>query len=232
MLTETFGRISGEGLDADAALDGLGRRFEVARNYFKRYACCRHNHPAVEALEEVLAETPVTGDRVDSIRVATSTLAATMSDRDPVGSLGAKFSIPYALAARLVLGDCGMAAFREPALSDAGVRALARRVDVVEDPTLTALRPRARPARVEIRLSDGRVLARQVDSPTGEFDRPYPERLLRDKFVGLVSTDLGAAGATAAWDLARRVGELKTTRDLTDGLRTLARPRQAGRAWS
>ena len=51
MLTETFGRISGTGLDAALALDGLGERFEVTRNYFKRYACCRYNHPAVEALE-------------------------------------------------------------------------------------------------------------------------------------------------------------------------------------
>ena len=60
-----------------------------------------------------------------------------MSDRDPVGALGAKFSIPFALAARLVLGDrgdCGVGAFREPALSDGRVRALARRVEVVEDP--------------------------------------------------------------------------------------------------
>jgi 2-methylcitrate dehydratase PrpD len=101
-----------------------------------------------------------------------------MSDRDPVGALGAKFSIPYTLAARLVLGewdDCGVEAFREPALSDPRVRALARRVEVVEDPALTALTPHARPARVEVRLADGRVLARQVDQPFGEFDRPYPE---------------------------------------------------------
>ena len=124
-----------------------------------------------------------------------------MSDRDPVGALGAKFSIPYTLAARLVLGqwgDCGVEAFREPALSDPRVRALARRVEVVEDPALTALTPRARPARVEVRLADGRVLVRQVDQPFGEFDRPYPESALREKFVALAAPDLGAGG--------RRVG--------------------------
>jgi 2-methylcitrate dehydratase PrpD len=222
MLSESFGRISGTGLDAGAALEELGARFEVTRNYFKRYACCRYNHPAVEALEELLAAAPISPDRVAAIRVATSALGATMSDRDPVGSLGAKFSIPYSLAVRLVLGDCGAEAFREPALSDPRVRALARLVEVAEDPALTALVPDKRPARVEVRLTDGRVHARQVDTPAGEFDRPYPEALLREKFVALASDDLGAAGAAAAWESARHVGELKSVRDLTEGLRALA----------
>lgn len=225
MLTEIFGRIGGDGLDTAFVLDGLGERFEIGRNYFKRYACCRYNHPAVEALEEILAETPIAPDRVASIRVAASARGATMSEREPVGALGAKFSIPYALAVRLVRGDCGVDAFREPALSDDRVRALARRVEVVEDPVLDALVPRARPARVEVRLDDGRALVRQVDQPSGEFDRAYPEALLRKKFIELAAPDLGPAGAGAAWDLCRRAGELKTARELTDGLRGLAAPR-------
>jgi 2-methylcitrate dehydratase PrpD len=225
MLSESFGRISGTGLDTGAALEGLGARFEVIRNYFKRYACCRYNHPAVEALEELLAVAPISPDRIAAIRVATSALGATMSDRDPVGSLGAKFSIPYSLAVRLVLGDCGAGAFREPALSDPGVRALARLVEVTEDPALTALVPDKRPARVEVRLTDGRVRARQVDTPAGEFDRPYPQALLREKFVALASDDLGAAGAAATWDLVRHVDELKSARELTDGLRELSASR-------
>ena len=222
MLTETFGRISGARLDADLALTGLGDRFEIARNYFKRYACCRYNHPAVEAIEEILASTPIAPDRIASIRVATSALGATMDDRDPVGALGAKFSIPYSLAARLVLGHVGVEAFREPALSDPDVRALARRVEVVEDPALTALTPGARPARVEVRVAGGGILARQVAQPAGEFDRPYPETALREKFVALAGPDLGPAGAVTAWGLCRRAGELKSARDLTDGLRALA----------
>ena len=225
MLEEIFGRISGNGLDAAAVVDRLGHRFEISRNYFKRHACCRYNHPAVDAIEELLALRAVAAEEIVSIRVATSALGATMSARDPVGSLGAKFSIPYTLAARLVLGsweDCGVGAFREPALSDARIRALARRVEVLEDPALTALTPGARPARVEMRLADGRVLVRQVDQPFGEFDRPYPESALREKFVALVQPELGAPGAGSAWDLCRGASELKSARDLTAGLRTLA----------
>jgi hypothetical protein len=74
---------------------------------------------------------------------------------------------------------------------------------------------------VEVRFRDGRVLSHQVDNPAGEFDRPYPEPLLREKFIGLTAQDFGSAGAAAAWELARHVGSLKGASELTDGLRAL-----------
>jgi 2-methylcitrate dehydratase PrpD len=229
MFTETFGRISGTGLDERLAREGLGDRYAIARNYFKRYACCRYNHTAVEALEALLAGGRVSAAAVDSIRVETSAMAATMAERDPVGSLGAKFSIPYALAARLVLGHCGVDAFRPPALEDPRIRTLARRVDVVEDPALTAAVPDRRPARVEVRLAGGEVARHQVDSPAGEFDRPYPREDLREKFLELTAPIFGGRGAAAAWSLCEGTEGLKEARELTDGLRALRAP-VAGRS--
>ncbi|HZS33302.1 MAG TPA: MmgE/PrpD family protein [Methylomirabilota bacterium] len=222
MLGETFGRISGTGLDAGAVLDGLGRRFEITRNYFKRHACCRYSHPAIEALESLLTGAPLDAAGIVGVRVATSALAATMDAREPVGALAAKFSIPYAIAARLLLGHCGPEAFREPALSDSRVRALARRVEVVEDPALTALVPRLRPARVEVRLADGRVLAAQVDNPAGEFDRPYSLATLREKFRALAAPVLGPVGAGPAWERCLALGEGGRVRQLASGLSGVA----------
>jgi 2-methylcitrate dehydratase PrpD len=221
MLAETFGRISGTGLDASAVLDGLGVRFEVMRNYFKRHACCRHNHGALDALDEMLAERALDVAAIERIRVETYAGAATMAERAPRGSLGAKFSLPYALAARLILGETGPDAFREPALSDPRVRALAARVDVVEDPALTGRFPAARPARVEVRLAGGATHSRQVDTAGGDFDRPYSRTLLRDKFVLLTSPVLGPRGARVAWEQGLAVDEAKDARALGDALRAL-----------
>jgi 2-methylcitrate dehydratase PrpD len=222
MLTETFGRISGSALDAGTALEDLGRRFEVTRNYFKRYACCRFNHPAIEALEALLAEAPLEPEEVESIRVETTALGATMAERDPVGSLGAKFSIPYSLAARLLVGHCGPDAFRPGALEDPRIRALARRVEVVEAPELSAMFPERRPARVEVRLAGGGILRQQVDSPSGEFDRPYPREVLREKFLELTARAFGPRAA-AAWSSCEGLDGVKDVRELTDGFRALAR---------
>ena len=225
MLTETFGRISGVGFDAAAALDGLGRRFEVTRNYFKRYACCRYNHAAIEALEGILGERALAPEEVARIRVETYAAAATMSAREPAGSLAAKFSIPYALAARLVLGECGAEAFREPALGDPRIRALAWRVEVVEDPALNAGLPLRRPARVEVRLTDGSVPSREVDTAAGDFERPYPREALREKFLALAAPVLGPPRAAAAWHLCLGVKGFKSARELGDGLRAIGATR-------
>jgi 2-methylcitrate dehydratase PrpD len=222
MLSETFGRISGQGLDEVRATELLGARFEVARNYFKLHACCRFNHPALDALEAMLAGAPVGAAEVDRCRVVTNAPAATMSAQDPVGSLGAKFSIPYALAARLVLGTTGPEAFREPALSDPRIRALARRVEVVADPALTAELPARRPAVVVLHLADGRRLERRVDIPGGEFDHPYPVPALEAKFAALAAGPLGEAGGGPAFALCRSLDRLPGARDLTEGLRALA----------
>ena len=148
-----------------------------------------------------------------------------MSDPDPAGSLAAKFSIPYALAARLVLGDAGPEAFRGAALGNAAVRTLARRVEVIEDPELTARVPAARPARVEVSLAGGRTLAGEVDVPSGEFDRPYPVEALFEKFLALARLVLGARGARAAWALLETLPELADARALAEVLRSL----EAGR---
>jgi 2-methylcitrate dehydratase PrpD len=221
MLPETFGRISGARFDPRLVLEEMGTRWEIARNYFKRYACCRMNHGPLDALEALLAEGPLPADAVEAIRVETYAGAATMSGRDPQGSLAAKFSIPWALAVRLVRGDAAPDSFREPALSDARVRALAGRVAVEEDPALDARLPAERPARVEVRLRDGSVRSRAVDTPAGEFDRPYPRPLLHGKFLGLVAPVLGPRGAEAAWTLAEGVEEWKDARELAEGLRAL-----------
>ena len=222
MLTETFGRISGTGLDAALALDGLGERFEVTRNYFKRYACCRYNHPAVEALEELLAETAIAADRVASIRVATTALGATMADWDPVGALGAKFSIPYALAVRLVLGDCGVNAFREPPVPPRGARSPGAwkwwRIRAHGAYPRPAARARRRAARRRASPhATGGLAVRRVRPPVHGGCAPgqvrharHAESRHRRRRGGLGS--LPAPG-------------LKSARELTDGLRALARPR-------
>ena len=118
MLTEIFGRISGSGLDAAAVLDGLGERFEVSRNYFKRHACCRYNHPAVDAIEELLEATRLDAraDRVDPRR----DLGPRRHDErpGPGRARSARSSRSRTrLAARLVLGEAGATAGWRPSES-------------------------------------------------------------------------------------------------------------------
>ena len=49
-IGSVFGGVVSSNFDVEAALESIGIRFEVNRNYFKLHACCRYNHAALDAL--------------------------------------------------------------------------------------------------------------------------------------------------------------------------------------
>ena len=84
----------------------LGTRWEIARNYFKRHACCRYNHGTLDALAKIVeARGGLRPDEVLSVTVETYSLAAQLSDRTPKNTLAGKFSVPFAVATTLINGS-------------------------------------------------------------------------------------------------------------------------------
>ncbi|WP_439573813.1 MmgE/PrpD family protein [Phreatobacter sp.] len=174
----------------------LGTRWEIARNYFKRHAACRYTHAALDALGEILAKIgPVDPRHVLGIEVETYVWAAQLDDPDPKSMLAAKFSLPFALATTLVNGSASIEAFRDAARGDRVTRALASRVTVTEDPALTAMLPAARPARVTMRLADGRSFTALATTNRGDTEDPYPVSEVEAKFIEITTPVWGETGA-------------------------------------
>jgi 2-methylcitrate dehydratase PrpD len=138
-----------------------------------------------------------------------------MADPAPATALAARFSIPYAAAAALVLGRTDAAAFAPPALGDPRVRALARRVTVRVDPAMSPRRTDLPTARVRVRLRDGRVLEKTVTSVRGDAADPVPAGVVEAKFLGLVAPVLGEARARAVVETVPRLDAMADVRDLT-----------------
>src|SRR6185295_10101281 len=97
--------------------------------------------------------------QVERVIVTTIPFGPRMADPAPASMLAAKFSIPYAVAAALVLGRADVPAFVEPALSDPRIRSLAARVEVRVDPRMSPRTVDYPTARVEVMLKDGRTLS-------------------------------------------------------------------------
>jgi 2-methylcitrate dehydratase PrpD len=129
--------------------------------------------------------------------------------------LGAKFSIPYAVAAALVLGRADVGAFEEPALGDPRIRALAARVEVRVDPEMSPRRADRATARVEVALKDGRALTGATSVVRGDFADPVPAGEVVEKFVALAAGTLGATRVRGVVDVVGRAETLKDVRDLT-----------------
>src|SRR5262249_54434189 len=127
---DVYGTILGDGYDPALAIAGLervgrGEPYRIEQNYFKLHACCRYNHYALHAITTLRRAHRIAADDVASVEVTTIPFGARMAEPAPSTMLAAKFSIPYAVAAALVLGRTDIAAFAPPALDDSRIRNLA-----------------------------------------------------------------------------------------------------------
>ena len=216
-IEEALGQLVGGGFDPTSVADDLGGSWHITRNYFRLYACCNPIHPALDCLAAALAELRPRADEVQRIDIATYRFASVMRNPDPPNYFASKYSLPHAAAAMVVRGGAGFAELDDSALADPQITALRHRVHIVEDPAMSALAPKLRPARVTVTLNDGRQATHSRDSHRGDFNEPFTEAELRAKFrelAGTVLTADGTAQLEAAIDHAEEWPRLTALTDL------------------
>ena len=217
-LRTVFGAVVSDTFNPEALTEDLGKRFEIARNYFKRHACCRYNHGSLDALAEIIANRPdgrIRPDEVAKIEVETYSLAAQLCDRNPENTLAAKFSIPFAIATFIVNGHAGVSCFKMQAVNNPLIRALAQKVNVSEDPKLTAMMPERRPSRLLITMTNGEKLNAEAYVNKGDFEDPYSAEELREKYYGLADPIWGHETANKIHNRVMSLEDVDDTNRLT-----------------
>jgi 2-methylcitrate dehydratase PrpD len=222
-IEEALGELVGAAFATDHLRDGLGSEWQITRNYFRLYACCNPIHPALDCLAAALAELRPRADEVARIEIATYRFASVMRNPDPPNYFASKYSLPHAAATMVVRGSAGYAALDDSALADPRIAALRHRVHIAEDPAMSALAPRLRPAWVTVRLADGRAATHSCESHRGDFNDPFSEAELRGKFRELAGVVLTADGVAAAERAIDRIEEWKDVGALTELLHRYGR---------
>lgn len=206
-----FGEIVSERYDQVKLLRGLGDEWHLMQNYFKLHSCCRYNHGTLDALD-MLAQRgtlPAPAD-ISSIEVTTYKYAAELTDPAPRNTLGAKFSVPFAVATRIVNGHSGLSSFTRDAIGNPDVLALASKVSVVEDPSMTARLPQERPARIRVFQQNGQVHEAEVGVNRGDDTSPYTTQELSSKFLDLCERVWPRSHADALLNSTLALGETKS----------------------
>ena len=196
-IEQALGQLVGQRFTPDRLLDELGTTWHITRNYFRLYACCNPIHPALDCLQQALAELRPRPDEIAHIDFTTYGFAAVMRNPDPPNYFASKYSLPHAAATMVVRGHAGHAALDDSAVHDPVIVSLRHRVTVTEDPAMTAVAPRLRPARVTLALTDGRTATYACDSHRGDFQQPFAEAELRGKFRELAGGALTPEGVTS-----------------------------------
>jgi 2-methylcitrate dehydratase PrpD len=225
--SDVYGTLLADAFDGAAAIsgiDGLARSdaerepYRIEQNYFKLHACCRFNHFALDALMELRRVHRLDASAVGKVEIVTIPFAVRMSEPAPAASLAARFSIPWAVAAALVLGRTDPSAFDETALADARIRDLARRVVIATDPAMSPRRADTPTARVRVMLRDGRTLEEATTVVRGDALSPVPRDEITAKFFALASPVLGDAHARKVADAVAEIDTLEDIRALTEML--------------
>lgn len=171
--------------DFEAMLDGFGKRWVWTTIAFKPYACGTMAHPFIDCAR-ALRKQGVTAEQVQSIECETAEgivhrlwepLALKAS---PPNAYAAKFSIPYAIAAGLVLDDAGLSAYTEAMVQRADLRTLAAKVRYVVDPANPY--PKQFTGHVRVTLNDGRVMEERQGYFKGGADNPLSDADMEQKF--------------------------------------------------
>jgi 2-methylcitrate dehydratase PrpD len=214
-LKTVYGSVVSDTFNPEVMTDKLGQRFEIARNYFKMHACCRYNHGTLDALEKILAKKSLKANEIESVDVETYSLAAQLCDRNPQNMLAAKFSIPFAVATLIVHGRTDMSCFTPQAVRSDEIQALAKKVEVKEDPKLTAMMPARRPSRVRVTLKSGEKLEAEVTMNKGDFEDPYGSADLEKKYFSLADPVWGHAKAEQIRSRVMVVDKVKDINQVT-----------------
>ena len=213
-VASLMGSIVSEQFEPKEMLRELGDLWHLTQNYFKLHSCCRFNHGTLDALDQIAARTPLPAPaQIRDIRVDSYAYAAELDDQTPRNTLAAKFSVPFAVATRIVHGHSGLESFSWNAVRDPRVLELARRVTLHEDPKMTQRLPLERPARVLITLLDGQTLQGEVGVNRGDDALPYSRNELRAKFMELTGR---------VWPQDHAAQVLEATLDLAAGKKGFA----------
>ncbi len=181
-----LGQIISDQFQPDAVIRNLGTDWHLMRNYFKLHSCCRYNHGTLDALDELAARDGLpSADQIDRIEVQTYHLAAELDDPAPANTLAAKFSVPFAVATRIVNGSSALESFTWEQVRNPRVLELARKVSIVHDSAMSERLPMERPARVSVMLKDGRLLVGRAGVNRGDDAAPYTREELGGKFMNL-----------------------------------------------
>ncbi len=174
------------------ALDGLDGgvfptvegRFShaIQRTYFKRYACCRWIHSAVEGLLAIMRERNLSMEEIQEIRVETFRQAASLDNlADPPTLESAQYSVPYCMGVAAALGENALTPMSVDSLHHPPAIELAQKITVERVEELDPDFPVKNPARVFVTTASG-TFDLLVTVPWGEPDRPPDRADLAAKF--------------------------------------------------
>jgi 2-methylcitrate dehydratase len=175
----------------------------VVESTIKKYNSMIHTQSAVHCMVELARQNKIDPGKVLSVEATVFQLAYDFAGGGLYGvdkviqtKEQADHSLPYLLAVALLDGDVMPAQFNPERIIKSDVQGLLKKVSVRPNGEYTDLYPRKMPAKITVRLQDGKVIEHEVQDYPGLASRPFTWDDSVEKFDRLVAgrVDEGLSG--------------------------------------
>ena len=152
--------------------DKLGERFTLVETSFKWHASCRHTHPSVDGLLDLMSQSNIKFQDIERVDCGVYQATLDILARGGVQSVHhSKFSMGFVLAVAAKYGSATINDFNEETLREMDLREFMDRVEMYLDKQVDDAFPRQWMARVKVTTKDGKVFETLVETPKGDPER-------------------------------------------------------------
>ena len=140
---------------------------------FKPYPCCKALHASIDGMLVLNSDYHFDPGQVEEIVIGGYEKLVKMHDiYEPSTPMAAQFSIPYVVSVALLKGSPGVEAFEERSIRDKKVLEFARKVRTILDPEIIPYFPANEPAKVTVKMKDGKSYSKTVIHSKGTPENP------------------------------------------------------------
>jgi 2-methylcitrate dehydratase PrpD len=204
-----FAAVTSSRYDLSRITAGLGADFDLRVNTYKPFPCGIVNHPTIDGCIQIHAAIHPPPQAIVSVRLQVAPLVLDLCNQQGITrGLQGKFSVYHGAAVGLVRGKAGLQEYSDDAVNDPDITHVRERTTAAADASLTEDQ-----ARIEVALTDGRVVTRFVEQSLGNLARPMSNRQLEDKFRDQASL---AVRADRIDEIIERCWRIDTLADVGD----------------
>jgi len=171
-----------DGYDDRVLTRNLGSSYEILNSSIKPYPCCRCAHAPIDAILDIVEESPLSLEEIDKVDVygsqAMKDLCGKPFEVGKDGQVDAQFSLQYLMVAAISRKRVDIEDFSREAVQDIRLAPHTKKVNVIVSPDISTRFA----SRVEVRKKDGNVLSKRVDFPKGQPENPMGWEECVEKF--------------------------------------------------
>src|SRR3989449_10044153 len=174
--------------------DGLGDSWRITQCGMKAFPTEALTHTPISAVLDLIKTNDLKPDQGEKVQIRSLARAADIlsdpSKHDPRTRETADHSLPHVIAAALAERQVTPAQFEMKKIMDPTIRAQLKKVEVVADPEIEKVFPALQRVIVNITMTDGRTVTKQLDYPKGDPRNPLGNADIEEKFAALAEAGL------------------------------------------